>query len=178
MFGRCDAKAVHQVRQMERSPSTLDLLWAGLRGAVRRRPALRTRGVAHASDGPSSSMCAVQATLALARKVRVALLFLESNMEFSGIVSIRGTQRNPTANGPPRKEGSPGLDPARIVLSCAGWFSMRAHRVSVRMAARAFVCARVQAWPPVSLVHPSGSIGLARGCVCARVSVCSGWSCS
>ncbi len=37
--------------------------------------------------------------------------------------------------------------------------------------ARAFVCARVQAWPPVSLVHPAGSIGLARGCVCARVCV-------
>ena len=39
------------------------------------------------------------------------------------------------------------------------------------MAARAFVCARVQPWPPVSLVHPAGSIGLARGCVCARVCV-------
>ena len=120
MCGRCDAEAVHKVRQMERSPSTLDLLWAGLRGAVRRRPALRTvtrtRGAAHAPGGPSSSMCAVQATLALARKVRIALLFLESNFTWNCI-----DQKNPTANDPPpKKKGTAGLDLARIVLSCAG----------------------------------------------------------
>jgi hypothetical protein len=37
-------------------------------------------------------------------------------------------------------------------------------------------CARVQPWSPVSLVHPAGSIRLARDYVC--VCVCSGWSCS
>jgi hypothetical protein len=164
MCGRCDAKAVHQVRQMERSPSTLDLLWVGLRGPVRRRPALRTRGVAHAPGGPSSSMCAVQATLALARKVRVALLFLESNCTWNRI-----DRKNPTANGPPPKKAHRDWTQRALNSAAPAVLSMRAHRF-VRMAwQHAPSCARVQPWSPVSPVHPAGSIRLARGYVCAAV---------
>jgi hypothetical protein len=154
---------------MERSPSTLDLLWVGLRGPVRRRPALRTRGVAHAPGGPSSSMCAVQATLALARKVRVALLFLESNCTWNRI-----DRKNPTANGPPPKKAHRDWTQRALNSAAPAVLSMRAHRF-VRMAwqhapscARACNRGRQSRWSILLGVYGSHVV----------MCVCSGWSCS
>ena len=159
------AEAVHKkVRQMERSPSTLDLLWAGLRGAVRRRPAVRTGGAAHAPGGPSSSMCALQATLALARKVRIALLFLESNSAWNCI-----DQKNPTATGTPPQERHTGTGPSAHCTQLRRLrLALRAHGVRTRGSTR--LCVRERAAVAVSLAGPSGSIRrLARGCACVCV---------
>jgi hypothetical protein len=81
-------------------------------GAVRRRPALRTRGAAHVSAAPCA-LCRPP----LPWRGRCALHSCFWKATAHGMVSIRRTLLQ-MARLP--KKGTQGLDPARIVLSCAG----------------------------------------------------------